>query len=63
MLYGLRKFLIMATIVAIAIIFRVTDLISGSEMVSLLNICAPSFFASNLFSKVVNKIENKKEEK
>lgn len=44
---GLRKFIVMLALILIAVIFRVKNLVNGSEMVDLLKATAIAFMASN----------------
>ncbi len=46
-LNGFRKFIIMLVLVLVGIVFRVTDFISGAEMVDLLKHTAVAFMAAN----------------
>lgn len=46
-LNGFRKFTIMASLVAIGIVFRVTDHLSGQEFVELLRYTTIAFFSAN----------------
>ena len=49
---GLRKWSIMFLLVVIAIVFRITDLLSGAEFVTLLKGTAIAFFSSNAIEHV-----------
>lgn len=44
---GFRKWTIMLLIFIIAVTFRVKNLISGAEFVSMLNVCGGAFFGAN----------------
>ena len=59
---GLRKWSIMFLLVVVAIVFRVTDLLTGIEFVSLLKGTAIAFFGSNAVEHVKSAIKAKKED-
>ena len=46
-LLGSRKFLIMVLIIAVAVVFRIFDLISGSDLASLLSSTGVAFMGAN----------------
>ena len=60
-LFGLRKFLVILIFTIIAVIFRLTNYINGSEMVDLLKITGSAFFASNMVNKLSEAIKAKLE--
>lgn len=49
---GVRKTLVMFSLIAISIVFRLKNLISGDELVELLKTTAISFFAANSVERV-----------
>jgi hypothetical protein len=54
-LAGYRKFTVMLLIIGVGSYFRYKGLVSGAELVSLFNVTASAFFASNLISKFSSK--------
>ena len=58
-LIGVRKFSVMILIIVIAVIFRLTDLISGAEMVELLKVTGAAFMASNVGEHIVKAIKER----
>ena len=55
-LNGFRKFSIMVLLVNVGVVFRVTDLINGTEFVDLLKGTAIAFFASNAGEHLTNAV-------
>lgn len=55
-LNGFRKFTIMAILIAIAIVFRVLDYLSGKEMVELLSSTSVAFMSANGVEHVVKAV-------
>ena len=49
---GVRKTLIMLSLILISVIFRIKNLITGVELVELLKTTAISFFAANSIERV-----------
>lgn len=59
---GLRKWSIMFLLLLVAIVFRITDLLTGVEFVSLLKGTAIAFFSSNAVEHVKAAVTKKKED-
>lgn len=59
---GLRKWSIMFLLVVVAVIFRITDLLTGLEFVALLKSTAIAFFGSNAVEHAKNVFTKKKED-
>lgn len=57
-IFGLRKFLIMLTLYLIAIIFRIKGLISGDEMVRLMEPTTIAFLGANGVEHVVSAVKD-----
>ena len=57
-LLGLRKFIVMLTLILIGIIFRTKGLISGDNLVDLLKGTAIAFMASNSVEHIKTAITN-----
>jgi hypothetical protein len=55
---GLRKFLVMAGLMAIAVMFRIYGYISGGEMVDLLKNTAVAFMAANSVERIGETIKH-----
>jgi len=45
---GFRKFIIIALILIVGIIFRISGMLNGIEFVELIKVCAVGFFGANL---------------
>jgi len=58
-LVGIRKFSVMILIIIIAISFRLTDLISGAEMVELLKVTGAAFMAGNMVERIVEVVKER----
>jgi hypothetical protein len=58
LLEGSRKFLVMILLLACAILFRLYNLINGSEFVDLMKGCVIGFFATNASEHVINTIKD-----
>lgn len=58
-LVGFRKYSVMLLIIAIAVSFRLTDFISGAEMVELLKVTGAAFMASNMVERIVEVIKER----
>lgn len=59
---GLRKWSIMFLLLLVGIVFRMTDLLTGVEFVSLLKGTAIAFFSSNAVEHVKSAVASKKED-
>lgn len=53
-LAGFRKFLIMTSLILIGVIFRITNLLSGTEFVNLLSGTVIAFFSANTIEHVTD---------
>lgn len=58
-LYGFRKVFVMFTILTVAIIFRLQDLINGDNFTELIKITGTAFFASNLGKGIADAIKSR----
>ena len=58
-LTGFRKFSVMLILIGIAVGFRLSEHINGSEMVELLKVTGAAFFAANLVEHVTNVIKER----
>lgn len=56
-LVGVRKLIIMGALLSIAVGFRLSNHINGSEMVELLKVTGAAFFAGNLVERVTDVIK------
>lgn len=56
--FGFRKFILMLFLIAVAIIFRINELINGSEMIDLLKATAIAFFSANGVEHVMQVVGN-----
>lgn len=57
-IFGFRKFLLMLMIYAIAVIFRINDLVNGEQMVNLLTSTTIGFFTANGTEHVVGVVKD-----
>ena len=55
---GLRKFIIMAAILVVGIVFRVENFVSGGEMVDLFKNVAIAFMAANSVERIGETIKH-----
>lgn len=56
-LIGVRKLIVMYSLLSIAVGFRLSNHINGSEMVELLKVTGAAFFAGNLVERVTEVIK------
>jgi hypothetical protein len=62
-IFGFRKFLLMAFVVVIAIVFRVKDYIDGAEMVDLLKNVSIAFMGANGIEHIVGAVSKYMDQK
>lgn len=59
MLVGLRKYSIMVIIIIVAVVFRLSDHISGDNLTELLKTVGAAFMASNMVEHVITAVKEK----
>lgn len=57
-LNGFRKFIVMLLLVVVAVLFRLTNYLSGAEMVDLLRYTAVAFMGANTVEHVMNGVRD-----
>lgn len=57
-LFGFRKFFLMIFVMSVALIFRVHNLINGSEMVDLIKQVAIAFMGANGVEQIVTAVQS-----
>lgn len=57
-IFGFRKFLLMLLLVIIAVAFRISDLLTGREMVDLLQNTTIAFFSANGIEHIVGVVKD-----